>query len=625
MIQFNISIITSALTKVLSFLIIISLILPDCARCMNSDEIENISQSKNPPISVPFKEKNMNKGSTLSKHKEILHEVKDEIEETTSKDEIPLETFNRQIEPMLEDEEFNEHLTNLSNNQLVKLVTDHLDGISGKQVKKTYGKRKAAILFTLFAGAVISSIGSLTFLIGEHFPKEFATFANFSISDDVANGVGKYLGWSNMAVEALFYTWTIHGILPSLKPKQADNQPPEIEKQGFFRRCCSKFTSWLPSFGEWGLAIASAIPLTLLSLIDQEKEGIECFNYAVVGCIGLVTLVSNKFFLSLTHDQLKKVWTWLRARKKINNSHTESDVLEEAKKAFIESTRRSTERLKHLSKKDLGTEISSLRELAQIESDEESSTPDHRWKHLTNHMLKDLSFSPPKVNRKAVILVPALAVFTALSWLGLIATVPGGVEEKLNSSKALQYTLMVVAGIPLLEIGLSVGGSFGLKLSRIGNGARSLSANVTHWIERFVGYIPITLAGVGSFATTATLTIQQFKSVPAVCWILLPSATLGMDLINISTGCELWDAILVSIKSKFNPNKALFISHVDFLHDFQKKLERTPAEEVTAIVLKLDPAIQKNIMQYIPGMEEAEELQEWRTTLIRTLRKGMLN
>ena len=81
--------------------------------------------------------------SRISKPVIILSEDKEE--EITPHAEIPLETFNRQIEPMLEDEEFNEHLNNLSNNQLVKLVTDHLDGISGKQVKKTYGKRKAAI------------------------------------------------------------------------------------------------------------------------------------------------------------------------------------------------------------------------------------------------------------------------------------------------------------------------------------------------------------------------------------------------------------------------------------------------------------------------------------------------
>jgi hypothetical protein len=573
---------------------------------MYEEELEYIDMNSPPGISKP----------TIA-----LDE--DTEEEIAPHAEIPLKTFNQQIDPLLEDEEFKEHLNNLSNNPLVKLVTDHLDDISGKQVKKNYGKRKAAILFTLFAGAVISSIGSLTFLIGEYFPEEFARFAGFSISDDVANGVGKYLGWSNMAVEALFYTWTIHGILPSLTPKSATDQPLETEKPGFFRRCCSKFTSWLPSFGEWGLAIASAIPLTLLSLIDQEKEGIEGLKYAVIGSIGLVTLVSNKFFLSLTHGQLKKVWTWLRTRKKIDNSHTESDVLEQAKKAFIESTGRANERLKHLSKEDLRTEISSLRELAQIESDEERPMPDHRWTLLTNHMLKDLSFSPPKVNRKAAILVPTLAVFTALSWLGLIATVPGGVEEKLSSSKALQYTLMVVAGIPLLEIGVSVGGSLGLKLSRIGNGAHSLSENVTHWIERFIGYIPITLAGVGSFATTATLTIQQFKSVPVICWMLLPSATLGMDLINIATGCELWDAILVAVKSKFSRDKALFVNHVNFLQDFHRKLERIPAEEVTAIVLKLDPAIQKSIMRYIPDMEETEELQEWRATLIGTLKEKM--
>ncbi len=604
MTQFNKSINNiNAFTRLISFLIIISLILPDCARCMDMEDIE-----------MDFVPK---KSNSLI----ILNEKNDKEEKINTQSENPFVIFNQQIDPMLEDEEFNEHLVNLSNNQLVTSLTNHLDIISGEKVTKTYGKRKAAILFLLFAGAVISSIGSLTFLIGKHFPEEFAKFAKFSISNAVSNGVGQYLGWSNMAVETLFYTWTIHGILPPLSPDEVDIPPIETKKPGLFRRCWTKFTSWLPPLGEWGLAIASAIPLTLLSLIDQEKEGVPRLKYTVIACIGLVTLISNKFFLTLTHQQFKKVWTWIWSKKKTDNSQATLDPLEQVKNAFIESTKHASERLKHLSKEDLGVEVSTLKKLAQTEFDEENITPDQRWKQLTNHMLKDLSFSPPKINKRAVILVPTLAVFTALSWLGLIATVPGGVKEKLSSAKALQYTLMVVAGIPLLEIGLSVGGSFGLKLSRIGNGARSLSESITHWAERCIGYTPITLAGIGSFATTATLTIQQFKSTPSVCWMLLPSATLGMDLINISTGCELWDAVLVAVKSKFNRDKGLFVKHAHFLKNFQRKLERASAEEVTLILLHLDPAIQKKIMELIPNIQENTELQEWKNLLTRKLKE----
>ncbi|MFX5656563.1 hypothetical protein ABTE24_20525, partial [Acinetobacter baumannii] len=84
----------------------------------------------------------------------------------------------------------------------------------------------------LFAGATASCIGSLTFLIGKHFPEEFAEFADFSISDDAANGIGKYLGGSNMAVETLFYTYTIHGILSALQKKKVEKQPLETEPKG---------------------------------------------------------------------------------------------------------------------------------------------------------------------------------------------------------------------------------------------------------------------------------------------------------------------------------------------------------------------------------------------------------
>ena len=587
-------------TKLLTSLIIISLILPDCAWCMYEEEMEHITSFSKPAI--------------------IIGGDRDEI---ALENDIFLDTFNQHPSPILEDEEFDERLINLSNNPLVGLATDHLDVISGKSIPKTYAKRKAAILLTLLAGATISTIGSLTFLIGEHFPEEFAKFSGFSISDDVASGLGPYLGGSNMALETLFYTFTIYGMLPSLKPKQNFKAPVETEKPSFLRRCCSKFTSWLPSLGEWGLAIASAIPLTLLSLIDQEKEGIEGLKYVVIPCIGLVTLVSNKFFLSLTHGQLKEVWTWLKSPKKASNPPSELEFLEQVKEAFTESTIRANEKLKHLSQKELGDKIRSLKEMAQEALDLENAAPDQRWVKLTNHIFKDLSFSPPKVNKKAIILVPAFAIFTALSWLGLIATVPGGIEKIWSSSSGLEYPIMVVAGIPLIEIGLSVGGSFGLQLSRIGDGAHSLNQTLTHWTQRYIGYTSITLAGLGSFATTATLTIQQFKSVPVVCWMLLPSAILGMNLINISTGCEIWDEALGAAARQITPDKVLFVNHVNFLQDFQKKLEITPTEEVAMIVLSLEASVQESIMHFMPNMEESTDFQEWKTSIIRKLKEKM--
>lgn len=600
MIQFHISIssMRTVFIKFLSSLIIISLILPDCAWCMYEEEMEHITSFSKPAV--------------------IVGENRDEI---ALENDIFLDTFNQHPNPILEDEEFDEHLINLSNNPLVGLATDHLDVISGKSIPKTYAKRKAAILLTLFAGATISTIGSLTFLIGEHFPEEFAKFAGFSISDDVSNGLGQYLGGSNMALETLFYTFTIYGILPSLKPKQNLKAPIETEKPSFLRRCCSKFTSWLPSFGEWGLAIASAIPLTLLSLIDQEKEGIEGLKYVVIPCIGLVTLVSNKFFLSLTHGQLKEVWTWLTKSKKTSNPHSELEFLEQVKEAFTESTIRANEKLKHLSQKELSDKISSLKEMAQKSLDLENAMPDQRWVELTNHIFKDLSFFPPKVNKKAIVLIPSLAVFTALSWLGLIATVPGGIEKIWSSSSGLEYPIMVVAGIPLIEIGLSVGGSFGLQLSRIGDGARSLNETLTHWTQRYIGHALIALAGLGSFATTATLTIQQFKSVPVVCWMLLPSATLGMNLINISTGCEIWDEAVAVAECQLTPDKALFANHANFLQDFQRNLEIIPAKEMAMVVLNLEESVQKNIMQFMPNMEETTDFQEWKTKIIRKLKE----
>src|SRR3546814_8787584 len=72
-----------------------------------------------------------------------------EIEENPSDRENYLsvaQSLTQPIDGVLEDENFNTHLNNLSYNKLVKLVQDHIDLISGKQIEKTYGKSKDAIL-----------------------------------------------------------------------------------------------------------------------------------------------------------------------------------------------------------------------------------------------------------------------------------------------------------------------------------------------------------------------------------------------------------------------------------------------------------------------------------------------
>ncbi|MBX9805730.1 MAG: hypothetical protein K2Y18_08275 [Alphaproteobacteria bacterium] len=573
-----------------SLLFILLIIFPDCARSMDLT-VETVEMK---PISR-------------------MSRVPDEIEKRESIDENShpqMKSLAQQFDDMVEDREFDDYLNKLSNNGLVTSLKEHISLVNGEQIIKRHGKRKAATLITLFSGAVVSAIGSLTFLVGEQFPEEFANFINISISNSTADGLGKYLGWSNMAVETLFYTWTISGMLPPLRP--------ELAAASLFH--CSKICSWLPTLGEWGLSLASAIPLTLLSWVDQATSESN-FKYVVVGSIGLVTLVSNKFFLSLMHRQAKSVWTWLWGRKKTEEPESPPNVLEEAKKAFAVSTVRANEKLKHLSKPEVKQLISATKSISRSEEDSlVDPLVNERWVTLTNYMFADLSFAPAKVNKKAIVLVPSLAVFTAFSWLGLIATVPTGIQATVSSSAALQYTLMVLAGIPLIEIGLSVGGSFGLKLSRIGDGYYSLSEVLTNRAERFLGYIPISLAGIGSFATTATLTIRQFKSTPGVTWALLPSAVLGMDLINISTGMELWDDTLVAIKCGINDDKALFVSHIKFLQYFQKRLDVTPAREVAAILLKLDHVVQKNIMQFVPSMRDGEP-SEWQHALRKALRE----
>lgn len=553
-------------------------------------------------------------------------ELEEKIDSDDKNNESPPQTnlriFNQQLDNIIEDEEFDEYLNILSNNPLITSIKDHVSLISGEKVVENYGTRKAVILFTLFAGATISTIGSLTFLVGEKFPEEFAHFISNTTDDhnETLIGIGKYLAWSNVAVEALFYTWTISGILPSFQPTQSDTLLI-TEKPSYFQQFCSKLTSWkswLPSFGEWSLATASALPLTLLSYIDQEEEE-GSFKYAVIASIGFVTLASNKFFLSLTHSQFKGIWTWLKAHWKTDSPSFDTSFLGQVKSAVLESTICANEKLKHLPKKEFKDFVTSLKDITQTKSDLENPMLDERWVNLTSSIFNDLSFAPAKVNKAAIVLVPSFGVFTALSWLGLIATVPEGIEEKLSSSPALQYSLAVIAGIPLIEIGLSMGGSFGLKLSKIGDGTHSISENLNSCIERFSGYSIITLAGLGSFATTATLTIQQFDHIPALTWFLLPSAILGMDLINIASGIELWDEFLVGTKTQFNQDKALFVKHVKFLQDFQKKIETTPAKEVAAFVLSLSPNTQRNIMQFLPNMPD-QELSNWKSNLINALR-----
>jgi len=92
-----------------------------------------------------------------------------------------------------------------------------------------------------------------------------------------------------------------------------------------------------------------------------------------------------------------------------------------------------------------------------------------------------------------------------------------------------------------------------------------------------------------------------------------------MDLINIASGIELWDDVLVAIKTQFNQDKALYVNHVKFLEYLQEKLETTPAKEVADLVLSLDPTIQKNIMQFSPNMKD-QELNNWKNDLICALK-----
>lgn len=113
--------------------------------------------------------------------------------------------------------------------------------------------------------------------------------------------------------------------------------------------------------------------------------------------------------------------------------------MEQVKKAFSESTICANEKLKHLQKKEFKSLVSSLKGVAQIHPTEGETTYDRRWINLTNYMFKDLSFRPNKINKQAIIFVPSFGVFTSLSWLGLIASVPDGIEK--NGALRLPYNI----------------------------------------------------------------------------------------------------------------------------------------------------------------------------------------
>lgn len=611
------------------------------------------------------------KNSTIVKEKEEEEKVKieEELEE-----ELELGISSNIL---FEDNLFNEYLNTLPANEAGYMLKEYLSSIKGGQgIKKNYAhksitwlnSRKPVILLSLLAAGGISAIGSLTFLIGSQFPEEFANLAGFHISDDATDGIGNFLGWSNVVIEALFYTWSVSGMLPPLQPERQQAPPaqvtngtgffrqyytkftswllPENNEKSFLRQYCTKIVSWLSSWGEWGLATASALPLTLLSVIDQENGSYpDGLKYTIVACIGLITLISNKFFLGLTHGQFKNVcsWLWSNLKKPFINPPVEENMLEQVKIAFLEATIRADEKVHRLSRKEFKEFISSLKVIAKNQSDAEDSTsdeespnphsinlttygedpaPDRGWVNLLNYMYEDLSCKPAKVPIIATMLVPAMGIFAALSWIGLIATVPGGVEEKLSSSPAVQYILMIVAAIPLLEIGLSLGGSFGLTLSKICQKSHSLTNNLTNWGVRLLGYVPITAIGLASFGTNATLTIQQFKSVPAIAWMLLPSATLGIDLINISSGIELWNEILIAVNIRINSDKALLVNHIKFMQTFQEKLKTISSKEITALLLNLEPSVQEKIVQFVPNLKD-KELSECINALKEALKAEM--
>lgn len=547
----------------------------------------------------------------------------DEIQNEAGDDLIVRDDSPQLKDLLLENHQFQEYLQNLLDNPLVDHIKEQLILMNDEVVVRAYGKRKAAILITMLAGTVISFVGSLTFFsVAKQFPKEFGNFTGITVDNNIADGVGDFLGWTNVVIEAIFYTWTISNMLPEVQPDPKQKKPFNSNNVVDFYKCCDKFRFHLPSVMEWSLAIASTIPLTFLSLIEEEKMNKnEAWKYTIVSSIAIITLISNKYFLTLTHKQFKKIWSWARHNHKSNE--IEQDLLNQVKKSFLEALIRGNEKLHRLSKEDFQNVIIALKEITQQPNDLESQYADAQLRKIFSIMFKDLSFPPKKTNKTAVVLIPTIAVFAALSWLGLIATVPQGVNEKISSSPTAQYLLMIIAGIPLIEIGLFTGGSVGLQLSNMGNGLDSLTNNLIGWETRLLGYIPLSLFGLFSFGTNATLTIQQFESMPVVTWMLLPSATLGIDLINIFACAELWDQVSTLIRTSLNNDNKLFIRYQNLLNFSIEEIKSTSKESLTAIFLKLEPEVQNRIKQFIPDSAN-QELYELTDELYKQLHSKLL-
>lgn len=317
-----------------------------------------------------------------------------------------ISAINQQLEAILEDPVFNEYLKILSQNNLVIDLKKLITSISDETVIINHDKRKAAIIMALFIGMIISFIGSLTFLVGKQFPKEFSEFAGISVNNETADIMGDFLGWTNVIVEAIFYTWTISGILSSIHPEEDNAIVSDNHKHP---RCRTKFIYYLPSIVEWSLAIASTIPLTFLSLIDEEKtEKDDIFKYGIVSSIALITLISNKYFLTLTHKQFKDIFNWFRNKNKPTD--VEQNLLKQVKKAFLETVIHSNEQLYHLSKEEFRTVINSLNNLVQCPVDLINREIDDRSKILLSIVFMDLSSAPKKTYKSAIILIPAMAI-----------------------------------------------------------------------------------------------------------------------------------------------------------------------------------------------------------------------
>lgn len=494
----------------------------------------------------------------------------------------------------------------LATNPIVTSLQKHLTTLHEQQSNQPLGKRGIGILIALGFSSIVAIIGSLTFLVGRQFPDTFAALADIDIKPEVSEGLGEFLAWANVVVEAIFYIWTISRLLPPFKPLPEETQVKSLEPEsGWLNHVWSTIRPSLPNKSEWVLATASAIPLTFVSLLDQEKENRAAYaTYGIVIAIASITLVSNKFFLSLTHQQFKAVWSWWRHKPLPVNATPEQQV----KAAVVSAACHAQAKLQTLSVEEIAVLIKDLKTLAQpmITDIEIATRNDYRWLSLLEIMFTDLSKAPAVINKKAIFLVPAVGIFAALSWLGVIATVPNGVAQKLSSSTALQYSLMVIAGIPLLEIGLSLGGTFGLQLSQLGNGLKSLVTQITNSTTRWLGYVPIIALGLASFSTNATLTLQEFGSIPALAWSLLPSATLGINLINIISGIELWHDALIAINGKRNSDKKLLITHAAYLTRFIETVNQLSPDEIKVVALCLDQERQKKLLRLIPDQAKAE-------------------